>query len=41
MMTNLEKSPLVTRVDLQVAEKGTINEREVMKFSLSANVIPQ
>jgi len=41
MIMNLEDSPLVTRVDLRVAEKGEINEREVMKFSLSANVMPQ
>jgi type IV pilus assembly protein PilN len=41
MMKNLEGSPLVTSVDLRVAEKGEIKEREVMKFSLSANVMPQ
>ena len=41
MMTNLETSPMVTRVDLKVAEKGKINEREVMKFKLIANAMPQ
>lgn len=41
MMTNLETSPAITRVDLKVAEKGTIKEREVMKFKLVANVMPQ
>jgi type IV pilus assembly protein PilN len=41
MMTNLERSSLVTGVDLKVAERGQINKREVMKFSLSANVMPQ
>ena len=41
MMTNLETSPAVTRVDLTVAERGKIKEREVMKFKLIANVMPQ
>ena len=41
MMTNLETSPMITRVDLKVAEKGKMNEREVMKFKLIANVMPQ
>jgi len=41
MMTNLETSPTITRVDLKVAEKGKISEREVMKFKLVANVMPQ
>lgn len=41
MITNLEQSPLVTSVDLRIAEKGEIKERSVMKFSLSANVMPQ
>lgn len=41
IMTNLETSPAVTRVDLKVAEKGKINDREVMKFKLVANVMPQ
>jgi type IV pilus assembly protein PilN len=41
MMTNLEKSTLVTSVDLKVAERGAIKKREVMKFSLSANLMPQ
>jgi type IV pilus assembly protein PilN len=41
MMTNLETSSAVSRVDLRVAERGKINEREVMKFKLVANVVPQ
>jgi Tfp pilus assembly protein PilN len=41
MMTNLETSSTVSRVDLKVAEKGKIKEREVMKFKLVANVTPQ
>ncbi len=41
MMSNLETSPLVSSVDLRVAERGRIKERDVMKFSLSANVVPQ
>jgi Tfp pilus assembly protein PilN len=41
MMTNLETSAAVSRVDLRVAERGKINEREVMKFKLVANVVPQ
>ncbi len=41
MISNLEDSPLVTSVDLKIAERGQIKKREVMKFSLSANVMPQ
>ena len=41
MMSNLETSPTISRVDLKVAEKGKISEREVMKFKLVANVVPQ
>jgi Tfp pilus assembly protein PilN len=41
LMTNLETSPEVTRVDLKIAEKGKIREREVMQFKLIANVMPQ
>jgi type IV pilus assembly protein PilN len=41
IITNLEASPVFTRVDLTVSEKGIINDREVMKFTLSANVMPQ
>ncbi|MDD4856754.1 MAG: PilN domain-containing protein [Candidatus Krumholzibacteria bacterium] len=41
MMTNLETSPTISRVDLKVAEKGKMNDREVMKFKLIANVMPQ
>jgi type IV pilus assembly protein PilN len=41
MMSNLETSPTISRVDLKVAEKGKMNDREVMKFKLVANVMPQ
>ncbi len=41
MMTNLETSPEVSRVDLKIAERGKIKDREVMKFKLVANVTPQ
>jgi type IV pilus assembly protein PilN len=41
MMSNLEKSQLISSVDLKIAERGMIKKREVMKFSLSANVMPQ
>ena len=41
IISNLESSPIFTRVDLKKAEKGEISEREVMKFSLNANVMPQ
>ncbi|MBN1163500.1 MAG: PilN domain-containing protein [Candidatus Krumholzibacteriota bacterium] len=41
MITNLESSPVFTHVDLRKAEKGEIKDREVMKFSLNANVMPQ
>lgn len=41
MMSNLENSTLITAVDLKIAERGQIKKREVMKFSLSASVMPQ
>ncbi len=41
IMTNLEESSTVTKVDLTVTEKGKIKEREVMKFKLVANAMPQ
>ena len=41
MISNLEASPVFTYVGLNVAEKGEINKREVMKFSLSASAMPQ
>lgn len=41
IMTNLETSPTVTKVDLKIAEKGKIKDREVMKFKLVANAMPQ
>ena len=41
MMTNLESSQLFTKVDLEIAEKGKIKDREVMKFRLTASALPQ
>ena len=41
VMTNLESSPVFTKVDLLIAEKGKIKDREVMKFKLSTSVLPQ
>ena len=41
MITNLQESPLFTLVDLRIAEKGTINNKEVMKFRLTASAMPQ
>ncbi len=41
MITNLEGSQIFTEVGLNVAEKGKIEEREVMKFSLTAKAMPQ
>ncbi|MBN2071426.1 MAG: PilN domain-containing protein [Candidatus Krumholzibacteriota bacterium] len=41
MISNLEASQVFTHIDLKVAEKGEINKREVMKFSLNANAMPQ
>lgn len=41
MIVNLQRCPLFTMVDLEIAEKGAINEREVMKFKLTTNAMPQ
>jgi type IV pilus assembly protein PilN len=41
MITKLQESPLFTMVDLRIAEKGTIDEKEVMKFRLTASAMPQ
>ncbi len=41
MITNLESSQLFTKVDLDIAEKGKIKDREVMKFRLTASALPQ
>jgi Tfp pilus assembly protein PilN len=40
-MTRLERSVLYEDVDLSVAERGTIDERDVVKFSLSSDVKPE
>jgi Tfp pilus assembly protein PilN len=41
MITNLESSQLFTKVDLDIAEKGKIDDRDVMKFRLTASALPQ
>ncbi|MBN1885787.1 MAG: PilN domain-containing protein [Candidatus Krumholzibacteriota bacterium] len=41
MISNLETSGLFTQVDLTIAEMGQIKDRQVMKFTLSANALPQ
>jgi len=41
MMTNLETSPVFTKIGLRFAEEGKIRDRKVMKFSLNANAMPQ
>jgi len=41
MIVNLQRCPLFTMVDLEITEKGTIKEREVMKFKLTTNAMPQ
>ncbi len=40
-MSNLNSSTMVSNVDLKIAEKGKVEKREVMKFRLSADVVPQ
>ncbi len=40
-MTRLERSVLYENVDLSVAERGTIDERDVVKFSLFSDVKPE
>jgi type IV pilus assembly protein PilN len=39
-MTRLERSPLFAGVELDVAERSTVSEREVVKFSVSCKVTP-
>jgi type IV pilus assembly protein PilN len=39
-MTRLDRSPYFSNVDLSVAERGTIEERDVVKFKLSMNLTP-
>jgi type IV pilus assembly protein PilN len=41
MIMNLQESPLFTVVDLRIAERGKISEKDVMKFRLTANAMPQ
>jgi type IV pilus assembly protein PilN len=39
-MSRLERSPLFAGVELGVAERGTINERDVVKFKVTCKVTP-
>jgi Tfp pilus assembly protein PilN len=39
-MSNLERSPMFANVELEVAERGELNERRVVKFRISCQVTP-
>ena len=39
-MSRLERSPMFANVNLEVAEKGSIHERDVVKFRVTAQVTP-
>jgi hypothetical protein len=39
-MSSLERSSMFAGVELEVAERNTINEREVVKFRLTCQVTP-
>jgi len=39
-MSRLERSPMFANVELQVAEKGTVTEKSVVKFRLTCQVTP-
>lgn len=39
-MSRLERSPMFASVNLEVAERGTIQERDVVKFRVTAQVTP-
>ena len=39
-MTRLDRSPYFAKVDLGVAERGAIDERDVVKFKLSMDLTP-
>jgi len=41
LMTRLERSVLFENVDLKIAERGTIEERDVVRFSLFSDVKPE
>lgn len=40
LMMRLEKSPVFQNTDLVVTEKGTIDTRQVTKFSVTAEIVP-
>ena len=39
-MARLERSPMFANVELQVAEKGSVTDKTVVKFRLTCNVTP-
>ena len=39
-MSRLERSPMFANVNLEVAERGTINDHEIVKFHLNCQVTP-
>ena len=39
-MSSLERSPLFANVNLEVAERGEVSERRVVKFRISCQVTP-
>ncbi|MBN1503796.1 MAG: PilN domain-containing protein [Candidatus Eisenbacteria bacterium] len=41
LMTRLERSVLYENVDLTIAERGVIEERDVVRFSLTSKVKPE
>jgi hypothetical protein len=40
-MTRLERSVLYENVDLTIAERGMIEDRDVVRFSLTSKVKPE
>jgi Tfp pilus assembly protein PilN len=40
LMSRLEKSPLFANVELGVAERGTIDDRDVVRFRVSCQITP-
>ena len=39
-MSRLERSPMFANVELEVAERGTVGDKEVVKFRLACQVTP-
>jgi type IV pilus assembly protein PilN len=40
LMSRLERSPMFAKVELEVAERGQVSEREVVRFRVSCQVTP-